>query len=275
MGRLDGKVAFVTGAARGQGRAHAVRMAEEGADIIALDICGQVEGAFPTATAADLDETVRLVEAADRRIVASHADVRDYAAVESALALGLAELGRLDVVAANAGIADWFELKSAEQIPGDAWQTMLDVNLTGVWHTCKAAIPHLGPGASMILTSSAAAIKGVGNIAHYVAAKSGVIGLMKSLAQELGPKMIRVNAVCPGQVGSDMILNQPTYDLFCADIENPTKDDFAAFSQATFLMPVPWLEPVDISNALVFLASEEARFITGVALPVDAGFVVK
>ena len=275
MGRLDGKVAFVTGAARGQGRSHAVRLAAEGADIIALDVCRPVDGAFPTATAADLEETVRLIEDADRRVVATQADVRDYDAVEGALAAGLAELGRLDVVVANAGIADWFELKPAEQLSSEAWQTMLDINLTGVWHTCKAAIPHLQRGSSLVLTSSATGLKGVANIAHYVAAKHGVVGLMRALAQELGPRMIRVNCVCPGQVGTDMILNQPTFDLFCPDIEAPTKEDFAAFSEATFLMPVPWLEPVDVSNAVVFLASEEARFITGVALPVDAGFVAR
>jgi SDR family mycofactocin-dependent oxidoreductase len=268
-------VAFITGAARGQGRSHAVRLAREGADIIAIDVCAPVEGAFPTAAPEDLAETVRMVEAEDRRIVASTADVRDYDAVEHALAEGLGELGRLDIVVANAGIADWFELKTAENLSAQAWQTMIDINLTGVWHTCKAAIPHLEAGAAIVMTSSAAAIKGVGNISHYVASKAGVIGLMRSLSQELGPKMIRVNCVCPGQVATDMILNQPTYDLFCADKESPTKDDFAVFSQETFLMPVPWLEPADISNAIAFLVSDEARFITGVALPVDAGFVAK
>jgi (+)-trans-carveol dehydrogenase len=275
LGKLDGKVAFVTGAARGQGRSHALRLAQEGADVIAIDVCRPVDGAFPTATADDLAETVRLVEASDRRIVASEADVRDYAAVESALAAGIDQLGRLDIVVANAGIADWFQLKTAENLSAQAWQTMIDINLTGVWHTCKAAIPHLEAGAAIVMTSSAAAIKGVGNISHYVASKAGVIGLMRSLSQELGPKMIRVNCVCPGQVATDMILNQPTYDLFCADKESPTKDDFAVFSQETFLMPVPWLEPADISNAIAFLVSDEARFITGVALPVDAGFVAK
>jgi (+)-trans-carveol dehydrogenase len=275
LGRLDGRVAFITGAARGQGRSHAVRLAREGADIIAIDVCAPVEGAFPTAAPEDLAETVRMVEAEDRRIVASTADVRDYDAVEHALAEGLGELGRLDIVVANAGIADWFELKTAENISAGAWQTMLDINLTGVWHTCKAAIPHLSDGAALVLTSSATGLKGVANISHYVAAKHGVVGLMRSLSQELGPRMIRVNCVCPGQVGTDMILNQPTYDLFCPDIEEPTRDDFAAFSQATFLMPSPWLEPEDISNAVAFLVSDEARFITGVALPVDAGFLAR
>jgi SDR family mycofactocin-dependent oxidoreductase len=275
MGKLTGKVALITGAARGQGRSHAVRLAEEGADVIAVDICGPIDTAFPTATSADLETTVRQVEALDRRIVPKVADVRDYEQLEAAVTDGLAELGRLDMVVANAGIADWFELHTAEGISEESWQTMLDVNLTGVWHTCKATIPHLGSGASIVMTSSATGLKGVGNISHYAASKHGVIGLMRSLSQELGPRMIRVNAICPGQVGTDMIRNQPTYDIFCPHLDSPTEEDFKQFSEATFLMPIPWLEPVDISNAVAFLVSDEARYITGVALPVDAGFVAK
>jgi (+)-trans-carveol dehydrogenase len=273
LGRLDGKVAFVTGAARGQGRSHAVRFAEEGADIIAVDVCGPVERALPTATPEDLEETVALVESLDRRIVAARADVRDFAALDAALAEGVASLGRLDIVMANAGIMSFDG--ATEEISSEAWQVMLDVNLTGVWHTCKAAIPHLDRGGAIVMTSSAVGLKGVGWIAHYVAAKFGVVGLMRSLAQELGPRGIRVNCLNPGQVHTDMVLNEPMYKAFCPDLEHPTVEDFKAGSQATFLLPIPWLEARDISNAALWLVSDEGRYVTGVALPVDAGFVAK
>jgi (+)-trans-carveol dehydrogenase len=272
MGRLDGKVAFVTGAARGQGRSHAVRFAQEGADIVAVDICGPIATALPTAEPEDLEETVRLVEALDRRIVASQADVRDFDAVKAAIDDGVASLGRLDIVMANAGILGF---GPTEEISGEAWQTMLDVNLTGVWHTCKAAIPHLGAGASIVMTSSAVGIKGVGGISHYVAAKFGVVGLMRSLAQELGPRMIRVNCLNPGQVHTDMVLNEPSYKAFSPELEHPTLEDFKRASEATFLLPIPWLEAHDISNAALFLASDEGRYVTGLAMSVDAGFVAK
>jgi (+)-trans-carveol dehydrogenase len=272
LGRLDGKVAFVTGAARGQGRSHAVRFAEEGADIIAVDICGPVDTALPTATAEDLEQTVELVEALDRRIVASQADVRDLGALGAALDVGVAELGRLDIVMANAGIVSF---AATEEITSAAWQTMLDVNLTGVWHACKAAIPHLTAGGAIVMTSSAVGLKGVGGMSHYVAAKYGVVGLMRSLAHELGPRMIRVNCLCPGQVHTDMVLNEPMYRAFRPDLEEPTVEDFKAASQSTFLLPIPWLEPVDISNAALYLVSDEGRYVTGLAMSVDAGFVAK
>jgi (+)-trans-carveol dehydrogenase len=272
MGRVEGKVAFITGAARGQGRAHAVRLAQEGADVIAVDLLEEIPGApYPPATEADLAETVRQVEALDRRIVATKADVRDFAGLRKALDDGVAQLGRLDIVCANAGIST--QMAPAEQLEEESWQNMIDTNLTGVWHTVKAAIPHLksgGVGGSIILTSSEAGIRGYGNIAHYVSAKHGVTGLMRSLAIELAPDRIRVNSIHPTQVDTDMIQNQATYDLFTGKTGS-TKEEFAAASRGVIALPIPWVEAVDIANAVLFLASDEARYITGVPLPVDAG----
>jgi SDR family mycofactocin-dependent oxidoreductase len=275
-GRVEGKVAFVTGAARGQGRSHALRLAQEGADIIAVDIGKQIDSVpMPMATPDDLNETVRQVEELDRRIVATLADVRDYAGLKQALDDGVAQLGRLDIVAANAGIASF---GPAEELSEEAWQDMIDVNLTGVWHTCKAAIPHLkagGRGGSIILTSSAAGLKGYANVSHYVSAKHGVVGLMRTLAQELAPHMIRVNSIHPTQVDTPMIMNETAFRLFLPDREHPTVEDFAPVSQMMNALPIPWVDPVDISNAVLFLASDEARYITGVPLPVDAGALIK
>jgi (+)-trans-carveol dehydrogenase len=275
-GRVEGKVAFVTGAARGQGRSHALRLAQEGADIIAVDIGKQIDSVpMPMATPDDLNETVRQVEELDRRIVATQTDVRDYAGLKRALDDGVAQLGRLDIVAANAGIASF---GPAEELSEEAWQDMIDVNLTGVWHTCKAAIPHLkagGRGGSIILTSSAAGLKGYANVSHYVSAKHGVVGLMRTLAQELAPHMIRVNSIHPTQVDTPMIMNETAFRLFLPDREHPTVEDFAPVSQMMNALPIPWVDPVDISNAVLFLASDEARYITGVPLPVDAGALIK
>jgi SDR family mycofactocin-dependent oxidoreductase len=277
MGRVEGKVAFITGAARGQGRSHAIRLAQEGADIIAVDLLGEIPGApYAGATEADLAETVKQVEALDRRIVASKADVRDYDGLKAALDEGVAQLGRLDIVSANAGIST--AMVPTDQLPEDIWQNMIDTNLTGVWHTAKAAIPHLkagGRGGAIILTSSEAGLKAYANVAHYVSAKHGVVGLMRTLALELAPDMIRVNSIHPTQVDTDMIMNEGTYKLFRPDLENPTREDFEPASQATNALPIPWVEPVDISNALLWLASDEARYVTGVPLPVDAGCFLK
>jgi SDR family mycofactocin-dependent oxidoreductase len=276
-GRVAGKVAFITGAARGQGRSHAIRLAQEGADIIAVDICEDVPGIpYPGPTEADLAETAKQVEALDRRIVATKADVRDYPALKAAVDDGVAQLGRLDIVSANAGIGA--SPVKAWEMDDSTWQTMLDINLTGVWHAAKAAIPHLiegGNGGSIILTSSAAGLQAYENIAHYVSAKHGVVGLMRTLALELAPYMIRVNSIHPTQVDTDMIQNEATYRLFRPDLEHPTRDDFATASQSVNALPIPWVEPVDISNAVLFLASDEGRYITGVTLPVDAGTVIK
>lgn len=277
MGRLDGKVAFITGAARGQGRSHALRMAQEGADIIAVDISQQIETVpYGMATAEDLAETVRQVEALDRRIVASEADVRDYDALSAAVDEGVAQLGRLDIVSANAGI---FSSATADELSDTAWNDMIAVNLTGVWHTAKAAIPHLraAGGGSMILTSSTAGIKGFPNFVHYVAAKHGVVGIMRTLALELAPDFIRVNSVHPTSVDTDMIQNDSLYALFAPDlpVEERTRETLGGRFQALNALPIPWVEPVDISNAVLWLASDESRYVTGVMLPVDAGSTQK
>jgi SDR family mycofactocin-dependent oxidoreductase len=278
-GRVQGKVAFITGAARGQGRSHAVRLAEEGADIIAVDIAEDIDSVrrfYRGATEADLAETVKQVEALDRRIVATKADVRDFTALRRALDNGVAELGHVDIVSANAGIFVFGEL--AQDVSEQDWKDVIDINLTGVWHTAKAAIPHLieqGTGGSIVLTSSTAGLKGFPGVSQYTASKHGVVGLMKTLALELAPHNIRVNSVHPTGVATDMILNDATYRLFLPDVQNPTREQAAEVFQATNAMPVPWVEPRDISNAVLFLASDEARYITGVQLPVDAGFTVK
>jgi (+)-trans-carveol dehydrogenase len=277
MGRVEGKVALVTGAAQGQGRSHAIELAREGADVIAVDICEQIEGMpYSTGTWEGLQETVEQVEALDRRIVAAKADVRDFDVLKSAVDDGVSQLGRLDIVAANAGIGS--RPHRAHEIERDTWQQMIDVNLTGVWQTCKAAIPHIlagGAGGALVLTSSAAGLQAYANIAHYVSAKHGVVGLMRTLALEYAPDRIRVNSIHPTQVDTDMIMNEETMKLFVPDNPHPTREEFAVASQAVNALPIPWVEPIDISKALVFLASDDARYITGVALPVDAGCLVK
>lgn len=276
MGRLDGKVALVSGAGRGQGRSHARRLAEEGADIIAFDICRDIDtSVIPLSKPEDLAETARLVEEHDRRIVTAEADSRDLRAVTEVVERGVGEFGRLDIVCANAGISSY---APAHELTEQQWQDMIDVNLTGVWKTCKAVIPHMieaGNGGSIILTSSTAGLKALGNLAHYVSAKHGVVGLMRTLAVELAPHMIRVNTVNPTTVLTDMIDNEPSFQLFRPDLESPTRADAEEAFRSINALPIPWVEPVDISNAIVWLASDEARYVTGVTLPVDAGFMVK
>lgn len=278
MGRVEGKVAFVTGAARGQGRSHALRLAQEGADIIAVDIASQIDTVpYGMATPEDLQQTVKEIEALDRRIVAIQADVRDFGALKSAVDEGVAQLGRLDIVCANAGI---FSFGTMEQLSDQEFSDMIDVNLKGVWHTAKAAIPHLragGNGGSMILTSSTAGLMAIQNVGHYTAAKHGVVGLMRTLALELAPDMIRVNSVHPTSVDTDMIQNSAAYALFAPDLEEKdrTREVLAPRFGGLNALPIPWVEPVDISNAVLFLASDEARYITGVTLPVDAGSLIK
>ncbi|GKU63479.1 oxidoreductase [Mycobacterium montefiorense] len=275
-GRVAGKVAFITGAARGQGREHAVRLAEEGADIIAVDMCGDIEGVnYPGATEADLDETAALVEKLDRRIVTAKADVRDLASLRDALQHGIDELGRPDVVVANAGISG--SPAPAALIEEAAWQTMLDINLTGVWHTIKVAVPHMsdGRGGSIILVSSMLGLRGGGYMAHYASAKHGVVGLMNSLANELAPQLIRVNSIHPGNVLTPMIDNEQFHRTLRPDLPNPTMADTAAVIGHFHMLPVPVIEARAVSNAVLFLASDEAQYITGAALPVDAGAVAK
>ncbi|MGV3732223.1 MAG: mycofactocin-coupled SDR family oxidoreductase [Microcella sp.] len=277
MGRLDGKVVFITGVARGQGRSHAIRFAEEGADIIGIDVVEPIAGSTsPPATQADMDETVAAVEALDRRIIATKADVRDLGQLKKAVDDGVAQLGRLDVVIANAGVST--TMGPADSLTEESFMDMIDINLTGVWRSCVAAIPHIkagGRGGSIILTSSAAGLMALGNLAHYVAAKHGVVGLMRTLALELAPHQIRVNSIHPTTVDTPMVNNEATFRLFRPDVENPGVDDFLEAAKVMNAMPVGWVQAVDISNAMVWLASDEARYVTGVTLPVDAGALIK
>jgi SDR family mycofactocin-dependent oxidoreductase len=276
-GRVEGKVAFVSGAARGQGRSHAVRLAEEGANIIAIDICGPIENlAYPHSTPEDLAETVELVKAQNRRIVAAEVDVRDYDALKALVDSGVEQLGRLDIIVANAGVGT--DGRKLHKIRENVWQDMIDINLSGVWHTVKAGVPHIlsgGRGGSIVLTSSVGGRKAYPNTGHYIAAKHGVIGLMRAFAVELGQDMIRVNSVLPSQVSTTMVMNDSTFRLFRPDLPNPGPDDFAPISQMMHTLPVPWVDAIDISNAVLFLASDESRYITGVSLPVDAGALLK
>lgn len=277
MGQLDNKVALITGAARGQGRSHAIRLAEEGADIIAIDICDKVATTeYRGSTADDLEETARYVEKTGRRAVTAVADVRDLAALESAVSAGIDELGRLDIVVANAGI---FSSAPLHELTEEQWDTMIDINLSGVWKTMRAAVPRLieqGEGGSIILISSTGGLQGFPNFAHYVAAKHGVTGLAHTASNELGAHSIRCNSIHPTSVLTDMIDHEAMYKLFRPDLEHPTHDDFREACQSGMnVLPTPWLEPVDISNAVLWLASDASRYVTGIALPVDAGAMSK
>lgn len=275
IGRVAGKVAFITGAARGQGREHAIRLAEEGADIIAVDICADIDGvAYPGATEDDLADTAALVEKAGSRIVTAKADVRDLDSLRVALERGVATLGALDIVVANAGISG--SPAQAALIEQSAWQTMLDINLTGVWLTVKAALPHMtNGGGSIILISSMLGLRGGGYMAHYASAKHAVVGLMNSLANELAPQSIRVNSIHPGNVLTPMIDNDQFHRTLRPDLAEPTMADTAAIIGHFHMLPKPVIEARAVSNAVLFLASDEAQYITGAALPVDAGAVAK
>jgi len=277
-GRLAGKVAFITGAARGQGRNHAIRMAEEGADIIAVDICAEIASVtpfYPLATSAELDETVAAVQATGQRIVARTADVRDLDALQQAFDEGVAELGRIDIVVANAGIATYGK---SWDLTSEMWQDMIDVNLTGVFHTAKVAVPRLieqGDGGSMVFTSSIGGLKGIQHVAHYVSAKHGIVGLMRTMSNELAPHWVRVNTIHPTNVSTIMIKNPGTYSMFVPDDPEPTEEKALPGMMSLNSLPVPWVECDDISNAVLFLTSDEGRYITGVTLPVDAGAFTK
>ena len=274
MGKLEGKVAFITGAARGQGRSHALRLAQEGADIIAVDICAQIQTVpYPMATPDDLNETVSQVEALDRRIVSSIADVRDPAGLRKAVEDGIAQLGGIDIVLANAGI---FGFSAKKDVDHDAlFREVVDINLTGVWNTVSAAAPAMieqGRGGAIVLTSSTQGLtgrggNGVGSFHGYSAAKHGVVGLMRSFAHWLAPHNIRVNTVHPTGVATPMIMNENMGEVMEAHPE--------ILDAMANLLPVEMIEPIDISNAIAWLVSDEARYVTGVTLPVDAGFVVR
>jgi (+)-trans-carveol dehydrogenase len=246
MGLLDGRVAFVSGAARGQGRSHAVRLAAEGADIIAVDVPETIDWlGYRTGTEDDLTVTAEQVRGLGRRIVARTADVRDGARLRATLEQGVDELGRVDVVVANAGIGP--VPRKFWEIPEEEWTTTVDINLTGVWRTVSAAVPSMlargESGGSIILIGSAAALAGASNAAAYVAAKMGVLGLVKTMARELASYSIRVNAICPSNVNTDMIHNEATYRLFRSDLVEPTREDVAAAFGRVNLLPRPWSEP--------------------------------
>jgi SDR family mycofactocin-dependent oxidoreductase len=278
MGLLDGKVAFVTGAARGQGRSHARRLAEEGADIVAIDACATPGWlSYDLASEADLARTVKEVEALGGAIIARRADVRDLGAVRAVLDEGVAEFGgRLDIVCANAAIIS--QPAPTWEIDLDQWRELVDVNLTGVFVTLKAAIPHMiaaGNGGSIALTSSGAALISGAGLGDYKVTKAGVLSLTRTLACELAEHFIRVNALCPTAVDTPMIQNESLYRSFRPDLENPGREDVKAGFQTMNLLPIPWVDPVDVSNAIVWLASDAARYITGITLPVDAGNALK
>ncbi|WP_205876948.1 mycofactocin-coupled SDR family oxidoreductase [Mycobacterium camsae] len=275
FGRVAGKVALITGAARGQGREHAIRLAEEGADIIAIDACADIDGvAYPGATDTDLADTADLVEKSGRRILTAKADVRDVTSLRAAVTQGVEALGPLDIVVANAGISG--VPAPAAMIEESAWQTMMDINLTGVWHTVKVALPHMtNGGGSIILVSSMLGIRGGGYMAHYASAKHAVVGLMNSLANELAPQWIRVNSIHPGNVLTPMLDNDWFVRTLRPDLPNPTVQDAGEIIGKFHLLPKPLIEARAVSNAVLFLASDEAQYITGAALPVDAGAVAK
>ncbi|RHW26281.1 NAD(P)-dependent oxidoreductase [Nocardioides immobilis] len=278
MSGFEGKVALITGAAHGQGRSHAVRLAQEGADVVIVDVCAQLPRVpYPTGTRAELDETAKLVEATGRRAVAMAADVRDPSAMAEAVALAEEEFGHLEIVVANAGIN--LSGQPTHELDDEAWSLVVDINLTGVFNTVRAAVPALlrsqMANKSIIMTSSAAALRPPIGIGQYNAAKLGVVGLMKTMAAELGPSGIRVNSVNPAAVGTDMIMNEAIMKNFVPESPAPTMEEFAERAQSMNALPIPWLEVVDVSNAVVWLASDEARYITGVALPVDPGVLVK
>ncbi|WP_319453128.1 MULTISPECIES: mycofactocin-coupled SDR family oxidoreductase [unclassified Mycobacterium] len=280
MGRVEGKVAFITGAARGQGRSHAVHLAEQGADIIAVDICEDIAtNEYPLARPEDLDETTRLVEKTGKRIVAIQADVRDRNALADALEQGVAELGGLDIVVANAGICPLGEHTSPQ-----AFVDAVDVDLIGVLNTVHAALPYLSEGASVIITGSVAGLlsssssgsgpQGLGG-AGYNLAKRVIVEYSTTLAAKLAPKSIRVNAVHPTNCNTDMLQSELMYKTFRPDLTNPTVEEAEAGFRSMQAMPIAWVEPYDISYAVVYLASDESRYVTGLQLKVDAGATIQ
>lgn len=276
MNRLSGKVAFITGGARGQGRSHAIRLAEEGADVVLVDICDQVAShQVAMATPDDLDETVRAVEALGRRVIAEIADVRDQAALDKVVTRAFDDFGGIDIVSANAGISGVGKTWELSEIE---WQDMIDINLTGVWKTLKSVVPPMieaGRGGSIVITSSVCGIYGIENLSHYTATKHGVIGMMRVLANEVGRYGIRVNCVLPGNIATPLTINDSLFGLFVPDKPDPTREDVEPILQEMTSLDVGFLEPVDISNAVLWLSSDEARFVTGICVPIDGGWANK
>lgn len=273
-GRVEGKVALVTGAGRGQGRSHAVRLAEEGADLVLVDVLRDLPTLdYALSTGDDLAETVHAVEAAGRRAVWGQADVRDFDGLSAIVGKGLDTFGRLDIVAANAGISP--RLNTLWEITPAEWDEVVGVNLTGVWNTIRAVAPPMiagGRGGAIVLTSSGAGLKGIPHLGGYNASKHGVIGLAMTLANELARHRIRVNAICPGTVGTPMVTrNNPQFEYFRPDIDSPTLDDALAAFVKVSPLGQPWVEAIDITNALLYLVSDDARYVTGITVPVDQG----
>lgn len=273
MGLVDGRVALVTGAARGQGRSHALRLAEEGAAVVALDICRPIGGLpYETSQPGDLDETARMVEAQGGRILTREADVRDYDAVMDAVIAGEKAFGPVDIGVMNAGI---FDMTPVLEITDDSWRTMLEVNLMGAFHGAKAVATRLtaaGHPGSIVFTSSTTGMQAAGLTAHYGASKHGVIGLARTMAIELGPARIRCNIVVPTGVNTRMIMHETLYRAYQPTMENPTIEDCEPLLLQHHMLPIPYIEPVDVSNAVVWLASDAARYVTAAIIPIDAGF---
>jgi SDR family mycofactocin-dependent oxidoreductase len=271
-GLLAGQVAVVTGAARGQGRSHALALAREGASIIALDACAPIATVpYPLSAKADLETTAEQVEALGSRVVHGVVDVRDLAEMDQFIRDAVADLGRLDIVCANAGIST---PSPTLEMTEETWQTTIDINLTGVWKTCKATVPHIvagNRGGSVIITSSSATAMISQNIAHYTASKHGLIGFMRVLAKELAPYRIRVNTLHPTGVNTPMILNEPMYRLFRPDLADPTREDFEASARSHHALGVSAVEPEDVSAAVIYLAGPSGRYVTGSTFMLDAG----
>lgn len=280
MGRVEGKVAFITGAARGQGRSHAVRLAEEGADIIAVDLCENIDTVgYALATPEDLEETANLVAKTGRRAYIAKADVRDAGQLKTALEAGIAELGRLDIVVAQAGIAG---MKGEPQL--QAWTDVINTNLIGTINAIQVALPHLGEGASIIATGSTASLIDISKIDQpgkdpggmaYVHSKRALTAYVYELARQLAPRGLRANVVHPTNCNTPMLQSEPMYRSFRPDLENPTRADAEPVFGVQQAMRIPYVEPEDISNAIVYLASDEARYVTGLQLRVDGGGYLK
>jgi SDR family mycofactocin-dependent oxidoreductase len=272
MGRVEGKVALITGAARGQGRSHAVGLAAEGADIIAVDICEDLSTIpYPMATPEDLALTTKMVEDLDRRIISRKADTRDLAALKAVVDEAVSEFGTIDILCANAGGGNSTSLLDTSE---ENWDEVIELNLTGVWKAIKAVAPVMvdkGRGGSIIITSSVSGLAAYPNLGHYNSAKHGLVGLMKSAAVELAPHQIRCNTIHPTTCNTPAFNNEFILRLFCPGVENPTIEDARALARSFNALPIGWVEARDITNAVIFLASDESRYLTGVQLPIDAG----
>jgi (+)-trans-carveol dehydrogenase len=269
---LEGQVAVVTGAARGQGRSHALALGAAGASVIALDACSPIATVpYPLSSKEDLEETAEQVRALGVQVIHGAVDVRDLSGLEQFIGDAVSNLGRLDIVCANAGISTPSPTLTMTE---ETWQTTIDINLTGVWKTCRATVPHIiagGEGGSVIITSSAATTMTSGNIAHYTASKHGLIGFMRVLAKELAPHRIRVNTIHPTGVRTPMILNEPMYRLFRPDLDNPGREDFESSARTHHALGVSFVDPEDVSAAVIYLASPSGRYVTGSTFMLDAG----